>query len=179
MAKPRVTTKQQALLTHLDGMTHMLWLDPEQLVTTTVGRQRTEQIERAIEYLIRSSVLMWHVRIDSTLTMVPEAHAQSGNKVSLRAKHITYALAERSSLLTKLEVIKSILEVPTEIQKSLRALNEVRNVCAHRLIIDNDEGRLVYKKHDLLKLACFHEFVMDMGDILNQYEPETRWLLDI
>lgn len=151
MAKPRLTKKQQRLVAELRHLTSTLRLNYDEIVSEADSEARTTLLELARDQLTRSVVILKYVLMDELLSAVICWH-YFGKKRGFpelrktkRFKSFNYYILEKLYLLQKLDLIRSIHDIPKWVSSDLAALNELRNGIAHSLFPQNRRRKPEWK----------------------------------
>lgn len=116
---------------------------------------RKAKLELMKDKLVRSEVIYWYTLIDEYLTDVIcdyyfRRHKKSASYNRLwRTKHFkvfVHYLMDETYLLKKLSMVEAIKKVPTDVSKSIKRINDLRNVLAHSLFPQNRRRYMAQKK---------------------------------
>ena len=151
MAKTRLTKKQRALVEELRYLTSTLGLDPDEIVAGADPEARTTYLELAKDQIIRGAVILKYILMDEFLSAVICWHyfGKKRNFQQLwrtkRFKSFNYFILERLYLIQKLDLVRSIREIPKWVSSDLAALNELRNGIAHSFFPQNRRRKPEWK----------------------------------
>ena len=91
-------------------------------------------------------------------------------------KRAVLSMLRRLFMKQKVEYLAQLQRVPVEFRKRINALNELRNILAHRSAIERKSGRLYRGKHDLFSKAGLSPFGDEMWEIHQFLTPSiTRF----
>ncbi len=168
MAKAKLTAKQRRLVTELRDLLSTLMLDPDEIVADAEPEGRTTRLELAKDQIIRSAVILKYVLMDEFLSAVICWH-YFGRKRGFaqlwktkRFRSFNYFILERLYLLQKLDLVRSIHEIPKWVPSDLAALNELRNGIAHSFFPQNRRRKPEWKGQSIFTGAGFGRFLEDM-----------------
>jgi hypothetical protein len=180
VAKPKLTKKQRQLVAELRHLLSTLMLDPANIVTDSDPEARTTYLELAKDQIIRSAVILKYVLMDEFLSAVVCWH-YFGKKRGFpqlwrtqRFRSFNYFVLERLYLLQKLDLIKSVHEIPKWVSSDLAALNELRNGIAHSFFPQNRRRKPEWKGHSVFTRAGFDCFLEDMQK-LSDFFADRFW----
>jgi len=180
MAKIRLTKKQRELVGELRHLMSTLGLDPAEIVAEADPEARTTCLELAKDQTIRGGVLLKYVLMDELLSAVICWH-YFGKKRSFqqlwktkRFKSFNYFILERLYLLQKLDLVKSIHDIPGWVSSELAALNDLRNGIAHSFFPQNRRRKPEWKGHSVFRRTGFDRFLEDMQK-LSDFFVERFW----
>jgi hypothetical protein len=168
MAKPRLTKKQRQLVTEVDHLTSTLGLDCDEIVADADPEARTPLLELAKDQLTRSAVILKYVLMDELLSAVVCWH-YFGKKRDFpelwktkRFKSFNYFILEKLYLLQKLDLVRSIHDIPKWVSSDLAALNELRNGIAHSFFPQNRRRKPEWKGQSVFTPEGVDRFLEDM-----------------
>lgn len=168
MAKLRLTRKQRELVEELRHLTSILGLNPDEIVAEADPKARTTSLELAKDQIIRSAVILKYVLMDEFLSGVICWH-YFGNKRSFpqlwktkRFKSFNYFILEKLYLLQKLDLVRSIHDIPKWVTADLAALNELRNGIAHSFFPQNRRRKPEWKGQSVFTRSGCDRFLEDM-----------------
>lgn len=171
MAKAKLTAKQRHLVGELRQLLSTLMLDPDVIVADEDVDGRTPRLELAKDQIIRSAVMLKYVLMDEFLGAVICWH-YFGMRRSFaqlwktkRFRSFNHFVLERLYLLQKLDLVKSIHEIPKAVIADLAALNDLRNGIAHSFFPQNRRRKPEWKGQSIFTEAGFERFLEDMGKL--------------
>lgn len=181
MAKLRLTKKQKDLVEEIGYLTSILGLDPDDIIDDISDpKARTTFLELAKDQIIRSAVILKYVWMDEFLNAVI-CWYYFGKKrpfpqlwKSKRFKSFNYYILERLYLLQKLDLVKSIHNIPKWVNSDLAALNELRNGIAHSLFPQNRRRKPEWKGQNVFMRSGYDRFLADM-EKLNNFFSRRFW----
>ena len=180
MAKARLTKKQRELVGELRHLMSTLGLDPAEIVAEAAPEARTTCLELAKDQIIRSGVVLKYVLMDELLSAVI-CWLYFGKKLSFpqlwktkRFKSFNYFILEKLYLLQKLDLVKSIHDIPGWVSSDLAALNDLRNGIAHSYFPQNRRRKPKWKGQSVFTQAGFDRFLEDMQK-LSDFFVERFW----
>jgi hypothetical protein len=177
---PRLTKKQRELVADLKHLVSNLTLDPDEIVAEADPEARTPYLELARDQITRSSVVLKYVLMDEFLSAVICWH-YFGKKRSFpelwrtrRFRSFNYFILERLYLLQKLDLVRSIHDIPGWVSSDLAALNELRNGIAHSFFPQNRRRKPEWKGLSIFTRAGSDRFLQDMQK-LSDFFVERFW----
>ena len=180
MAKIRLTKKQRELVGELRHLMSSLGLDPAEIVAEADPEARTTCLKLAKDQSIRGGILLKYVLMDELLSAVICWH-YFGKKRSFQQlwktkgfKSFNYFILERLYLLQKLDLIKSIHDIPGWVSSELAALNDLRNGTTHSFFPQNRRRKPEWKGHSVFMQTGFDRFLEDMQK-LSYFFVERFW----
>lgn len=180
MAKAKLTDKQRRLVAELKDLLSSLTLGPAKIIAEADPEARTAYLELAKDQIIRSAIILKYVLMDEFLSAVICWH-YFGRKRSFpqlwktkRFRSFNYFILERLYLLQKLDLVKSIHEIPRWVSSDLAALNELRNGIAHSFFPQNRRRKPEWKGQSVFTRAGFERFLEDIQK-LSDFFVERFW----
>jgi len=171
VAKRKLTTKQRELVAEIRRLLSTLALDPERIIADAEPKARTAYLEAAKDQIIRSEIILKYVLMDEHLSAVICWHF-FGKKRSFielwktkRFKSFNYFVLEKLSLLNKLDLVRSIHDIPNRVSSDLSALNDLRNGIAHSFFPQNRRRKPKWKGQNVFTLAGFERFLEDVEEL--------------
>lgn len=82
-----------------------------------------------------------------------------------RFRSFNYFILEKLYVLHKLDLVKSMHEIPKWVSSDLGALNEIRNGIAHSFFHENRRRKHEWKGQSLFTIAGFEHFLKDMQKV--------------
>ena len=168
MANSKLTKKQRELVAEVKHLLSVLALDPAEIAADVDPEARTTYLELAKDQVIRSAVILKYVLMDELLSAVVCWH-YFGKKRSFqklwktkRFKSFNYFILEKLYLLQKLDLARSIHEIPKWVSSDLGALNELRNGIAHSFFPQNRRRKPEWKGQSVFTRTGFERFLEDM-----------------
>ncbi len=180
MTKPRLTKKQQKIVAELRHLTSTLGLDFDKIVTEADPEARTTLLELARDQLTRSAVILKYVLIDEFLSAVTCWHYFGKTRgfpelwKTKRFKSFNYFILEKLYLLQKLDLVRSIHDIPKWVSSDLAALNELRNGIAHSFFPQNRRRKPEWKGQSVFAREGCDRFLEDMQK-LSDFFVERFW----
>jgi hypothetical protein len=173
VANAKPTRKQRHLATELRDLLSTLMLDPDAIIADADVEGRTPRLELARDQVIRSAVILKYVLMDEFLSAVICWH-YFGKRRSFpqlwktkRFRSFNYFILERLYLLQKLDLVKSIHDIPRGVSSDLAALNELRNAVAHSFFPQNRRRKPNWKGQSIFTNPGFERFLEDMDELSN------------
>lgn len=180
MAKAKLTKKQRVLVTDLKELVSTMGLDADEIAENAEPEARTTYLELAKDQIIRSAVVLKYVLMDEFLSAIICWH-YFGKKRGFqqlwkteRFKTFNYFILERLYLLQKLDLVKSIHEIPKWVSSDLAALNDLRNGIAHSFFPQNRRRKPDWKGESVFTRVGFDRFLEDMRN-LSDFFVERFW----
>jgi hypothetical protein len=180
MAKPKLTKKQRVLVTELKDLVSRLGLDADEIAYNAAPEARTTYLELAKDQIIRSAVVLKYVLMDEYLSAIMCWH-YFGKKRGFSQlwktksfKTFNYFILERLYLLQKLDLVKSIHDIPKWVSSDIAALNDLRNGVAHSFFPQNRRRKPEWKGQSVFTRAGFDHFLEDMHKLSNFFH-ERFW----
>lgn len=168
MPKHRLTKKQRVLVEELRHLMSALGLDADEIVAGADSEARTTYLEIAKDQIIRSAVILKYVLMDEFLSAIICWH-YFGKKRGFpqlwkmkRFKSFNYFILERLYLLQKLDLVRSIHDIPKWVPSDLAALNELRNGIAHSFFPQNRRRKPEWKGQSVFTRTGFDRFQEDI-----------------
>jgi hypothetical protein len=180
MAKPRLTKKQRELVAEVKHLTSTLGLDCDEIIADAVPEARTALLELAKDQLTRSVIILKYVLMDEFLSAIVCWH-YFGKKRGFpdlwktkRFKSFNYFILEKLYLLQKLDLVRSIHDIPKWVSSDLAALNELRNGIAHSFFPQNRRRKPEWKGQSVFAPAGVDRFLEDMQK-LSDFFVQRFW----
>jgi len=180
VAKAKLTAKQRHLIGELRQLLSDLMLDPDVIIADEDVDGRTPRVELAKGQIIRSAVILKYVLMDEFLRAVICWHyfGKRRNFPQLwkteRFRSFNHFVLERLYLLQRLDLVKSIHDIPKPVAADLAALNDLRNGIAHSFFPQNRRRKPEWKGKSIFTDAGFERFLEDMGK-LSDFFVERFW----
>jgi len=146
-------------------------LDPEAVVADEDVDGRTPRLELAKDQIIRSAIIQKYVLLDEFLSAVVCWHFFGKRRGfpelwrTKRFRSFNYFVLERLYLLQKLDLARSIHEIPKWVSSDLAALNDLRNGIAHSFFPQNRRRKPEWKSVSVFTIAVFEGFLQDMSKL--------------
>ena len=180
MARAKLTGTQRRLVAELRHLLSTLMLDPDAIVADPDAKARTVLLELAKDQVVRSAVLWKYVLMDEHLSAVICWHYFGRRRgfpqlwKTTRFRSFNYFILERLYLLQKLDLVKSIHDIPRWVSSDLAALNELRNGIAHSFFPQNRRRKPEWKGQSVFTRAGFDRFSEDIQK-LSGFFVERFW----
>lgn len=135
--------------------------------------------------VVRAGVIAEYVLIDELLTDLICQHFFPTKKSFARLwrtrtfKNFNFHIMEDMSLLKKLTLVKSIVDVPKPLAEIVQHINSIRNALAHSFFPQNrrehkQRGRVTYRRHSLLSLAGYKAFSDDAEQVIQFFSEQLH-----
>jgi hypothetical protein len=180
MAKPRLTKKQRELAAEVKHLTSTLGLDCDEIIADAVPEARMPLLELAKDQLTRSAIILKYVLMDEFLSAIVCWH-YFGKKRGFpdlwktkRFRSFNYFILEKLYLLQKLDLVRSIHDIPKWVSSDLAALNELRNGIAHSFFPQNRRRRPEWKGQNVFTPEGVDRFLEDMQK-LSDFFVQRFW----
>ena len=180
MGKSNLNKRQRVLVAELKGLVSRLGLDADQISENAEPEARTAYLELAKDQIIRSAVVLKYVLMDEFLSAIMCWH-YFGKKRGFpqlwktkRFRTFNYFILERLYLLQKLDLVKSIYDIPKWVSSDLGALNDLRNGVAHSFFPQNRRRKPEWKGKSVFTRVGLDHFLEDM-DKLTGFFHERFW----
>jgi hypothetical protein len=180
MAKPKLTKKQRELVAELNHLTSTLGLDCDEIVADAYPEVKTPLLQLAKDQLTRSAIILKYVLMDEFLSGVICWH-YFGKKRGFpelwktkRFKSFNYFVLEKLYLLQKLELVRSIHDIPRWVSSDLAALNELRNGIAHSFFPQSRRRKPDWKGQSVFAPDGLDRFLEDMQK-LSDFFVQRFW----
>ncbi len=171
-----LTRLQRDLIKEIDAASSLLGLDPQEIVESCSGEERTERLRNIRNHIIRGEVITAYTLIDAFLEGVLTNYyfrqgrtALKNPRRSKKLKNFSLML-EEMSLMQKLRQAKSIKKFPSGILRIIERMNALRNGLAHSFHSSNRYPPN-YKGEDIFSYAGLELFVEDMQKIWEFFYP--------
>lgn len=180
MVKKKLTKKQRALVADLKELVSTLGLDADAIAENADPEARTTYLELAKDQIIRSAIVLKYVLMDEFLSALMCWHYFGKRRgfpslwKTQRFKTFNYFILERLYLLQKLDLVKSVHEIPKWVSSDLAALNDLRNGVAHSFFPQNRRRKPEWKGESVFTRAGFDRFLEDMQK-LSDFFVERFW----
>ena len=171
MATIKLTANQRRLVAELRQLLATLMLDPDSIVADEDVDGRTPRLELAKDQIIRSAIIQKYVLLDEFLSAVVCWHFFGKRRGfpelwrTKRFRSFNYFVLERLYLLQKLDLVRSIHEIPKWVSSDLAALNDLRNGIAHSFFPQNRRRKPEWKGVSVFTIAGFEDFLQDMSKL--------------
>jgi hypothetical protein len=175
-----LTGKQRRLIREIRQLLSTLMLEPDAIIADEDLAGRTPRLELAKDQLVRSAVILKYVLMDEYLSAVVCWHYFGRSRgfpqlwKTKRFRSFNYFVLERLYLLQKLDLVKSIHDIPKSVTSDLAALNDLRNAIAHSFFPQNRRRKPEWKGHSIFTEAGFDRFLEDMASLSNFF-AERFW----
>jgi hypothetical protein len=180
MQKPKLTRRQRVLVTELKELVSRLGLDADEIAENAEPEARAAYLQLAKDQIIRSAVILKYVLMDEFLSAIMCWH-YFGKKRGFpqlwktkRFRTFNYFILERLYLLQKLDLVKSIHDIPKWVSSDLAALNDLRNGVAHSFFPQNRRRKPEWKGQSVFTRGGLEHFLEDM-DKLSSFFHERFW----
>ena len=173
MPKPRLTKKQRALVSEVKGLISRLGLDPDEVVEEADPEKISPFLEIAKDQIIRSAIVLKYVLMDEYLSAIVCWHYFGKKRAfpklwkTQRFQTFNHFVLERLYLLQKLDLVKSVHEIPKWVSSDLAALNDLRNGVAHSFFPQNRRRKPEWKGQSVFVRAGLDRFLEDMQKLGN------------
>jgi len=180
VAKTKLTGKQRRLVAEVRQLLSTLMLDPDAIIADDDVDGRTPRLELAKDQIIPSAVISKYVLMDELLSAVICWHYFGKRRAfpqlwrTTRFRTFNYFILERLYLLQKLDLVKSIHDVPKSVSADLAALNDLRNSIAHSFFPQNRRRKPDWKGKRIFTGDGFDRFLDDMQK-LSDFFVEQFW----
>lgn len=180
MATAKLTAKQRHLVGEVRQLLSTLMLDPDAIIADEDVVGRTPRLELAKDQIIRSAVILKYALMDEFLSAIICWHYFGKGRSfpqlwkTKRFRSFNYFVLERLYLLQKLDLVKSIHDIPRPVVANLAALNDLRNGIAHSFFPQNRRRKPEWKGQSVFTEAGFDRFLEDMGR-LSDFFVERFW----
>ena len=138
---------------------------------------RTPHLEMIKMQYVRSEVLMSYVLVDEFLNMIICRNyfgKQSFIKLwkTKNFRNFNHYILERLSLLNKLELVKAIKTMPSNIETIIKKMNDLRNGLAHSFFPQNlKRNKPVYNGISVFTVDGFKRFMEDREKVISFFLP--------
>jgi hypothetical protein len=128
-------------------------------------------LELAKDQIIRSAIIQKYVLLDEFLSAVVCWHFFGKRRGfpelwrTKRFRSFNYFVLERLYLLQKLDLVRSIHEIPKWVSSDLAALNDLRNGIAHSFFPQNRRRKPDWKGVSVFTIEGFEDFLQDMAKL--------------
>jgi len=180
VTQARLTSKQRRLVDEVKRLLAGQMLDPDVIVAEADPAARTTYLELAKLQIVRGAVILNYVLMDELLSAIICWH-HFGRKRSFqklwktkRFRLFNYFILERLYLLQKLDLIKSVHDMPKWVSSDLAALNELRNGIAHSFFPENRRRGPEWKGRTVFAEDGWERFLADMQK-LSGFFRERFW----
>lgn len=181
MAKYKLNKKQEDLVEELENLTSILGLNPDDIIDDiSSSKARTAFLELAKDQIIRSAVILKYVWMDEFLNVLICWYYFGKKRPfpqlwrSKRFKSFNYFILEKLYLLQKLDLVKSIHDIPKWVISDLSALNELRNGIAHSFLPQNRRRKPEWKGQNVFERSGYDLFLEDMEKLHNFFQRFWR-----
>lgn len=180
MAKPRLTKKQRQLITEVNHLTSTLGLDCDEIIAHAVPEARTPLLDLAKDQLTRSTVILKYVLMDELLSAVICWHYFGKRRgfpelwKTKRFQSFNYFILEKLYLLQKLDLVRSIHDIPKWVSSDVASLNELRNGIAHSFFPQNRRRKPGWKGQSVFTPDGVDRFLKDMQK-LSDFFVQRFW----
>jgi hypothetical protein len=178
--KPRLTKRQRQLIVEVKHLLSKFDSDPDEIAAMHSSKDRTTYLELAKSKIIRSVVILTGTAIDEHLSFVICFHF-FGKRKSIqqlwktkRFRTFNYFILERLYLLQKLDLVKSIHDIPKWVASDIAALNELRNSLSHSFFPENRRRKPEWKGQSIFATDGYDRFWDDMKKLANFF-VERFW----
>jgi hypothetical protein len=162
--RDRLTRKQTRYLRQLREIFEILAFDFENIRDYPTAEERTVQLERILDHVVRGEIITQFTLIDELLS-----HELAGKILGDRVKNrrrskrfqaVKNALVESHlSLRHKLTLLRGFVRVPNDVVTYIGRLNKLRNHLAHQFFLKDAPEKLKYSGRNIFSvegLALFH-----------------------
>ena len=167
----KLTSTQRRLIKELDEIVKLFGLDYRK-VHEAENEARIPYLKLAKDQYIRSQVIMAYVLIDEFLGSAICRYFFGRKKGFIelwrtkRFQNFNFYILEKLYVLQKLELTEKILKIPTEIDKAIRRINDLRNGLAHSFFPENlRRNKPVYKGKSIYNIDGLRLFEEDREKI--------------
>ena len=168
----KLSAEQEKDLRHYRFVLDLFGLDPETFLNSVEDLNISETISMATYNVIRGEVLRNHNYINLCIEQIIILNIfGTGKQLETSKKTAQYKilkpLLEDMNLQKKMQILKSIYNVPKEIEQKVMKLNRFRNEMAHNLDYRKREKTIIYMGKDINSDLGLKRFINDMSQILN------------
>ena len=167
----KLTPTQRRLIKELDEIVELFGLDYTK-IHEAEKEARIPYLKLAKDQYIRSQVIMAYVVIDEFLGSAICRYFFGREKEFIKLwrrkkfRNFNFYILEKLYLLQKLELVEKILKIPTEIDKAIRGINDLRNGLAHSFFPENlKRNKPVYKGKSIYNMDGLRLFEEDREKI--------------
>lgn len=171
MARTQLTGRQRRLVREIRQLLSTLMLEPDAILAVEDLGGRTPRLELAKDQIIRSAVVLKYVLMDEFLSGIVCWHYFGRSRSfpqlwkTSRFRSFNYFVLERLYLLQKLDLVRSIHDIPKPVVADLAALNDLRNAIAHSFFPQNRRRKPKWKGQSIFTEVGFERFLEDMGSL--------------
>jgi hypothetical protein len=180
VATTQLTGKQRRLVREVRQLLSTLMLEPDAILAAEDLAGRTPRLELAKDQIIRSAVVLKYVLMDEFLSAIVCWHYFGRSRSfpqlwkTKRFRSFNYFVLERLYLLQKLDLVRSIHDIPKPVVADLAALNDLRNAIAHSFFPQNRRRKPEWKGQSIFTEDGFERFLEDIGK-LSDFFVERFW----
>lgn len=174
----KLTAYERRLWVEVDRILYQNYLTPR-TVTDFWGGDRDAvvwHLKQMKERVIRAIVVVRYVELDDVLNRTILKSLFDKGPLRRRSKKVTATQAMLDHLYPqqKLDIVKTLRDVPKRISSHVMALNTLRNSLAHRFDLTQiPKSKRLYKgKYDVFTKSGLDKFTEDMWEIDEFFQPE-------
>jgi len=156
--RDRLTRKQINYVRQLREIFAILGLDFENIRDYPTAEERTVQLERILDHVVRGEIIRQFTLIDELLTHELAgkilANRVQNRRRSKRFQAVKNALVKSQlSLRRKLTLLRGFVKVPNDVVTSIVRLNKLRNNMAHQFFLENSPETLKYSGRNIFSFS--------------------------
>jgi hypothetical protein len=167
----KLTSAQRRLIKELDEIVELFGLDYRK-IDEAKNEARIPYLRLAKDQYIRSQVIMAYVLIDEFLGSAICRYFFGREKGFIelwkrkKFQNFNFYILEKLYVLQKLELVEKILKIPTEVDKAIRRINDLRNGLAHSFFPENlRRNKPMYKGKSIYNMDGLKLFEEDREKI--------------
>jgi hypothetical protein len=150
-----LTRAERRLRSEVEEIASLVEMDVWDIENYKPGKPRRYCLELMKDKFVRSEVIFRYTFIDECLTdIICDYYFHRPNKKNSyrrlwKTKHFkifVHFLMDETFLLKKLATVEAITNVPTDVSKAIKRINDVRNALAHSLFPQNRRDTWQTKK---------------------------------
>jgi hypothetical protein len=164
----KLTQKQKKLIKELDLISTLLGLNYKDIQKLEDVDTRTPYLESVENQIIRSEVIMDYTFLDECMSQIICDYFFGSKKGNIRLwktkkfQRFNYYVIEKLYLLNKLDIVKELIKLPSDIIEFIYKINDLRNGLAHSFFPENlRRNKPIYKGKSIFSFQGFEIFVQD------------------
>lgn len=162
----KLTKSEQKVCNDIKKVIETVGLDYQSDILTIEKEARKPLLESIKDFYIRGHIIQDYVFIDEMLNVII-INSFGKNKFSQKKNRVFKEnILEKIYLIQKIEIVKSFIKIPSNIEKTIFDLNSLRNGLAHTFFVHKRKvNKPIWKKKNIYKVEVFEECSKDLWEV--------------
>jgi hypothetical protein len=160
-----LTPAEERLRSEVEEIASLVEMDLWNIEQFPPGPLRADYLKSMKDRLVRSEVVIRYALLDEFLTDIicdyyfHRPNKKVGYRKLWKTKHFkifVHFLMDETFLLKKLAMVEAIMDVPTQVSKAIKRINDVRNALTHSFFLENRRRYMADKEvmYNGVYLSC-------------------------